>query len=395
MLRNDRIYHFMLNVRSFSLQITRETLKVADKQKSGKLKQINQYLIIRKIGDGRSAKVYLGLNTQNSQFVAIKAPKKFGSIHNNSGKVIGSQLANGDNKIHMSVPYLAQFEREVSLIRRLNKSNHPSIIKIIQVLYSKSIDRAYIIFEWADCGSLKTSIDQKYTFSDSELALIFRQILEGLQYVHSQGIAHEDIKPSNLLIFSDGKVKISDFGIGHSFESADTVIGSPAYQAPEVIDDSLPEDEFLDPSKEDVWSLGVSLFEAKFHVLPYCGETFFEIANCIRQNELHFPSAISDNLKDVLLKMLEVDPNKRASIDDLLSHPFFDVSNCSPLKLPVTNPNFFDTNSDVEKIDAVEYTEGSSLPYLSSSLNPDTFPIHNDYDISSEIQSFQIRQQQC
>lgn len=383
----------MFNVRSLSLQISSETFKVADKQKSGKLKQINQYLIVRKIGDGRSAKVYLALNTENSQFVAIKAPKKFGSIHNKSGKIFGAQPSNGNKNVNTAVPYLAQFEREVSLIRRLNKSNHPSIIKIIQVLYSKSVDRAYIIFEWADCGSLKASIDQKYMFSDAELALIFRQILEGLRYVHSQGIAHEDIKPSNLLIFSDGKVKISDFGIGHNFESADTVIGSPAYQAPEVIDDSLPEDEFLDPSKEDVWSLGVSLFEAKFHVLPYSGETFYEIANCIRQNQLRFPNQISDNLKDVLQKMLAVDPNKRASIDDLLVHPFFDVSNCSPLKLPVTNPNFLDTKNDIEKIDAVEYTEGSSLQYLSLSLNANQFQLHND--TNTDLQSFHARQQQC
>ena len=141
----------MFNVRSFSLQISRETLKVADKQKSNKLKQINQYLILKKIGDGRSAKVFLALDTQNSQFVAIKAPKRFGSIHNSSGKVIGSQNAN-------NTPYLAQFEREVALIRRLNKINHPSIIKMHQVLYSKSNDKAYIVFEWADCGSLKASM---------------------------------------------------------------------------------------------------------------------------------------------------------------------------------------------------------------------------------------------
>lgn len=386
----------MFNARSFSLQISRETLKVADKQKSNKLKQINQYLILKKIGDGTSAKVYLALNTQNSQFVAIKAPKKFGNLRKNSGKVIGSQLVNGDfHKISTGVPYLAQFEREVSLIRRLNKINHPSIIKMHQVLYSKANDKAYIIFEWADCGSLKASIDKKYLFTDAELALIFRQILEGLQYVHSQGIAHEDIKPSNLLIFSDGRVKISDFGIGHSFESADTVIGSPAYQAPEVVDDSLPEDEFLDPSKEDVWSLGVTLFEAKFHAFPYTGETFFEIANDIRQHELNFPNAVSENLKDVLLKMLEVDPNKRVSIKELLMHPFFDISKYGPLKLPVTVPNLSEINDEIEKIDAVEYEEGSSLSSLNSTITTIPSQFHNDYILNAETQSFQIRQQQC
>ena len=156
----------MFNVRSFSLQISRETLKVADKQKSSKLKQVNQYLILKKIGDGRSSKVYLAQNIENSQYVAIKAPKRFGSIKNNSVKVIGSRHSNEDiHSINVSVPYLAQFEREVALIRRLNKINHPSIIKMNEVLYSKSVDKAFIVFEWADCGSLKTSIDKKYNFS--------------------------------------------------------------------------------------------------------------------------------------------------------------------------------------------------------------------------------------
>ena len=181
----------LFHVRRFSLPIPRETMQIADQQKSSVLKQINQYLLIKKIGDGSSAKVHLAYDLESEKYVAIKSPKKYAH----------------------SCPYLAQFEREISLIRRFN---HPAIIKMLDVLHVKDTNTAYIVLEWADCGSLRSLIGQKHMFNDIQLASIFKQVLLGLKYVHEQGIAHEDIKPSNLLLFSDGSAKISDFGIGQT-----------------------------------------------------------------------------------------------------------------------------------------------------------------------------------
>ncbi|OHS99800.1 CAMK family protein kinase [Tritrichomonas foetus] len=387
----------MFHVRRFSLPLPRETLQVADTQKNNCHKQVNQYIFVKKIGNGSSAKVHLAYDTKNEKYVAIKSPKKLGH----------------------SYPYLAQLEREISLIRRFN---HPSIIKMYDVLHVLSTNTAYVVLEWADCGSLKSLINKRYLFTDNQLSSIFRQVIQGLKYVHSQGIAHEDIKPSNLLLFSDGSCKISDFGIGHNFESADTVIGSPAYQAPEIFDDNddnydLDDDEYnlnensnralnftshnnspnklscnysqysshdanscyrnycvknesnnfcntLDPAKEDVWSLGISLYETKFHTLPYNGENFYEIANAIKTKKLEIPNTASEKLKDVLQNMLQADPRKRISIDDLLKHPFFSNENTEKsLKLPLVIPDTFDMKN-VNKYDAVVCGEDYSFSVI-------------------------------
>lgn len=365
----------MFHVRRLSMPLLRETLQIADLQKTKKMKKINQYLIIQKIGSGVSAKVYLALNTETAQYVAIKTPKKFGSNQHSSSP----SIKNTQNSY--CVPYYAQIERDIALMQRFNEAKHPAIIQMHEVLHSVDKHIAYIVFEWADCGSLKSFINKKYQFTDVQLATIFKQILEGLQFVHSQGIAHEDIKPSNLLIFSDGKAKISDFGIGHKFESADTVIGSPAYQAPEVIDDALSEIDFLDPSKEDVWSLGVTLFETKFHILPYNGENFYEIAHNIRQkNPLSILNTCSENLRDLILKMLEMNPSKRISVQELLLHPFFELDTTEPLNLPVLFPDLNLNNGmhypeiDIEHISAIKIRDPYSFSLTDGLMGPLTIP---------------------
>jgi serine/threonine-protein kinase 11 len=132
-------------------------------------------------------------------------------------------------------------------------------------------------------------------------------------------MVHKDIKPSNLLLFENGVVKIADFGIGHSFASAETVIGTPSYQAPEFIS----EDNIVDPTKEDVWSLGVTMFESLFGHLPFGGETIYEIAHASRAN-IEFPETASVKIRDLLTRMLSPDPEKRISMPEVAAHPFFE-----------------------------------------------------------------------
>jgi serine/threonine-protein kinase 11 len=166
---------------------------------------------------------------------------------------------------------------------------------------------AYVILEWASFGSLQTVMSQKMDFD--VLASIFKQVVNGLQYLHSQGIVHQDIKPSNILLCRDGIAKLSDFGIGHSFHSADAMVGTPAYQAPEFFDDDP--DAILDPVKEDIWSLGVSLYQATFGQLPYFGESMFQISWKAKNSKLEIPGNAPEPLRELIAKMLEVDPSKR------------------------------------------------------------------------------------
>jgi serine/threonine-protein kinase 11 len=123
-------------------------------------------------------------------------------------------------------------------------------------------------------------------------------------------------------LFGDGTVKLGDLGIGHSFDSADTVLGTPAYQAPEFFEEG--EDIVLDPVREDIWSLGVSIFEAVFGRLPFEGGNVFEIGWSILNTRLEIPESASPALRDLLRRMLERDPAKRISLEEVRVHRFFE-----------------------------------------------------------------------
>jgi serine/threonine-protein kinase 11 len=219
-------------------------------------------------------------------------------------------------------------EREIRLLRRVT---HPNIVQLHEVLHCTQEQTAYLIFEWASLGSLTgAALDM------TSMASVFRQICEGLSYLHSQGIVHHDIKPSNILLFEDGIAKLCDLGIGHSFASTDFVVGTPAYQAPEFFDDDS--DVILDPIKEDVWSLGISLYEVAFGYLPFLGANMYEVNWNIKNSPLVIPEGCSPVLSDLIRRMLDLDPALRLSLAQVIDHPFFADSR-PRFSLPVAPPD--------------------------------------------------------
>jgi serine/threonine-protein kinase 11 len=224
---------------------------------------------------------------------------------------------------------------------------------------------SYLILDWASCGSLAEAavggLEEAY------VAAVFRQVCDGLAYLHREGIAHQDIKPSNILLFADGTAKLGDFGLGHSFDSADTVIGTPAYQSPEFFDES--EDITLDPVKEDIWSLGVSIFEVAFGRLPFTGATIFEIGWSILNRRLEIPEVASTALRDLLGKMLERNPAKRISLNEVRCHRFFtDAANAVFRATPPPIPKLSPTAITVD-VTATVCSEPVSLPMGNSSAS--------------------------
>ncbi|KAH0790864.1 CAMK family protein kinase [Histomonas meleagridis] len=267
--------------------------------------KVNQYLLISKIGYGSSSKVYLAKDTTDGSYYAAKIIK------------VSERGASGNG--------LLLLQRE---IRLLKKFSHPNIIKLHDVLRSQQRGTVYMFLEYADCGSLENAISNHMEFTEVTIASIFKQIVSGLTYLHEkENIVHRDIKPSNIILFSKGYAKLSDFGIGHTFQSADTVIGSPAYQAPELFEDE-EEDEYdtNDPTKEDVWSLGVTLYQTVFGKLPYDGSNVYEIVNKIKTTKLKIPEShhYSESLLDLIMKMLVVHPSERCSLEEVRKHSFFD-----------------------------------------------------------------------
>ncbi|EAY17404.1 CAMK family protein kinase [Trichomonas vaginalis G3] len=339
----------MRHVRRLSLpaSLNSPRLVTIDDTHQAKVKKINQYLCLCKLGSGASSKVYLAQDTVTNEYYALKMFKT-------------SELSKTGNG-------LQTLERE---IRNMRLVKHKNIIRMKEALHSKDEGIACIVFEWADCGSIENLIERGFILDERVISRIFYQIVTGLQFLHDQGIVHQDIKPSNVLIFSDGSVKISDFGIGHRFQSADTVVGTPAYQAPEVFgSEEEPEEENLDeepldPCKEDVWSLGISLYQTKFLRLPYTGANVYEIASMIRTTDLEIPPDVSPELKDLITHMLTVDPMKRYSLHEVAAHPFIQRGE-KPIPLPIRKkpPPKPSPEFAIHNISAVVCDDGYSFGY--------------------------------
>lgn len=331
---------------------------VYTKSETKRVTEVNQYLLLKKIGTGASSKIYITLDTKDNKYYATKVFKPVGFY--------------GDGLDMMS-----HFERE---IRILWNFHHENILGVHEALLSEATSTAYIVLEWADCGCLEQFCSPSNSLDLAEIATIFIQIVRGVMHLHEHGIAHKDIKPSNVLLFSDGTAKISDFGIGHSFQSADSVVGTPAYQAPEVFgnddddyeyDDDEDSQPPLDPIKEDVWSLGVSLYQLAFCKLPFSGNNEYEIARNARESILQYDDDVPDDLADLLRGMLEIDPAKRLTMEQVKNHRFFNRAfPKSKLQLSPMDPPRLNDNTTIRKVDAKICTRGNIMEFKSVPSSP-------------------------
>jgi len=309
-------------------------------------KQINEYLIKYTLGRGSFAKVFMAIH----QITGVKyALKRFRL----------KELQRVENGV-------SQLEREISVMRHYK---HPNIIKLHEVLFLEEFDTVYLVLDFADAGSLKQLISHPIPVDEKMIRSIFHQILTALNYLHQEGMIHQDIKPSNILLCSNGVSYLADFGVGHSIQSTEMVVGSPAYQAPEALTDGEGEAVSENPVKEDVWSLGVTLYESLFFKLPFNGETVFEIIRNIRENPLSIPDNASPDVKDVITKMLCIDQDKRLSVQELLNHPYF-ARPSGLVSIPVANIMYHSSEKSTEimkyKAEICNNSWSFSRPGLSS-----------------------------
>jgi serine/threonine protein kinase len=257
---------------------------------------VNQYLLSARIGSGSFSHVFLAIADQTGELSAIKRLR-----------VQDTRRESED---------LGQAVREIQF---LTLFKHPNIVKLREILQDRIRNDIYLVLEYAEHGSLEGFIGRRVRLSESALLSIVKQILKALKCIHGQGYVHEDVKPGNILLFKNGVAKLSDFGTGHSFRSFSMVVGSAAYQPPEVMDEE--EDGVHYPEKEDVWALGVTLYQSLFLELPFSGADLYEVVNAIKTSPVAFPDGTDLEIANLVRRMLDPNPETRATVDELLANP--------------------------------------------------------------------------
>ncbi|XP_041062902.1 testis-specific serine/threonine-protein kinase 6-like [Carcharodon carcharias] len=219
--------------------------------------------------------------------------------------------------------YITKFlPREVSIFA---ECSHPNIIKVYEVI--KSSEHTLFIMEEAKTD-LFDLVDSQDYFSEEVARPYLKQIAQALEYCHVHHIAHRDTKCENILLTADNIPKITDFGLATCIKGSDscpcsTFCGSAAYTAPEVLNGDK-----YDPFKADIWSLGVVLYVMVTGCMPFDDSDLSKLKE-LQTQSLQFPPSpsLSDCCQNLINVMLEKDPKKRVSINHVVEHQWFEVSN--------------------------------------------------------------------
>uniref|UniRef100_A0A8C0IRB2 Calcium/calmodulin dependent protein kinase kinase 1 n=1 Tax=Chelonoidis abingdonii TaxID=106734 RepID=A0A8C0IRB2_CHEAB len=230
---------------------------------------------------------------------------------------------------------MAPLDRVYQEIAILKKLDHINIVKLIEVLDDSAEDNLYM----ADClfpfrPVMEVPTDQPFT--EEQARLYFKDIVLGIEYLHYQKIIHRDIKPSNLLLGDDGHVKIADFGVSNQFEGNDAQLsstaGTPAFMAPEAISDS---GKSFSGKALDVWAMGITLYCFVYGKCPFIDEYILSLHNKIKNKAVEFPEEpqISEELKEVIVRMLDKNPETRITVPEIKLHPWLTKFGEDPLPL--------------------------------------------------------------
>lgn len=289
----------------------------------------DRYEILSKVGAGGMSDVYKAKDHILSRFVAIKVLKQ---------------------EFSEDSSFVTKFRAEAQSAAGLE---HPNIVNIYDVGSENGL--YYIVMEYVEGITLKTYIEKKGQLSFKESASIAIQVARGIEAAHNKNIIHRDIKPQNIIISTDGKVKVTDFGIAKATSSNTIsldVMGSVHYASPEQARNG-----FVD-GRSDIYSLGIVMFEMVTGRVPFDGDTTVAVALQHLQEEIARPSIYAPDLpisfEKIILKCTQKTPDRRyQTIEELLTdirrslaHPDEDFVTIAPLvdggKTKVISPEELD-----------------------------------------------------
>lgn len=317
----------------------------------------DRYEILSKVGAGGMSDVYKAKDHILSRFVAIKVLKQ---------------------EFSEDSSFVTKFRAEAQSAAGLE---HPNIVNIYDVGSENGL--YYIVMEYVEGITLKTYIEKKGQLSFKESASIAIQVARGIEAAHNKNIIHRDIKPQNIIISTDGKVKVTDFGIAKATSSNTIsldVMGSVHYASPEQARNG-----FVD-GRSDIYSLGIVMFEMVTGRVPFDGDTTVAVALQHLQEEIARPSIYAPDLpisfEKIILKCTQKTPDRRyQTIEELLTdirrslaHPDEDFVTIAPLvdggKTKVISP---------EELDKIKEGRG-----VAEDLNDDDTDADNDDEYADD-----------
>ncbi|XP_020706710.1 serine/threonine-protein kinase SIK3-like isoform X3 [Athalia rosae] len=258
-----------------------------------KLIRVGYYELEKTIGKGNFAVVKMATHVVTKSKVAIK--------------IIDKTKLNEEN--------LAKIFREVYIMKRLR---HPHIIRLYQVMETEKM--IYLVTEYAAGGEIFDHLVRNGRMSEPEARRVFRQIVQAVRYLHQQKVVHRDLKAENLLLDVDNNIKLADFGFSNEYTPGvplSTWCGSPPYAAPEIFKGT-----HYDGPRADVWSLGVVLYVLVCGALPFDGPTMQSLRSVVISGKFRIPFFMSAECERLIRHMLVVEPERRLSITQILTHPW-------------------------------------------------------------------------
>ncbi|KAL7796069.1 hypothetical protein V8C37DRAFT_414359 [Trichoderma ceciliae] len=295
---------------------------------------LKDYRLGECLGKGAFGSVYKSFNWGTGEAVAIKQIKL-------------TDLPKSEQRM---------IESEIDLLKNLF---HDNIVKYIG--FVKTAECLNIILEYCESGSLHSICREYGKFPENLVGVYMTQVLQGLQYLHDQGVIHRDIKGANILTTKDGTVKLADFGVSTSTlaggqDKEAQVVGTPYWMAPEIIQLSGAS------SASDIWSVGCTVIELLQGKPPYHNlaamPALFAIVN---DDHPPLPEGISAAARDFLMQCFQKDPNLRVSARKLLRHAW--IVGCRRTDAPVSRPpaNFDDAVEEVKQWNKALNSSGTSL----------------------------------
>ncbi|KAL0867548.1 hypothetical protein ABMA27_008320 [Loxostege sticticalis] len=202
------------------------------------------------------------------------------------------------------------------------------VIELQDVFESETF--IFLVFELCKNGELFDYLTSVVTLSEKKTRYIMRQVLEGVKYVHSKSIVHRDLKPENILLDDQLNVKITDFGFAKVLKDGERLFelcGTPGYLAPETLKANMFDDAPGYGMEVDVWACGVIMFTLLVGCPPFWHRKQMVMLRNIMEGKYSFTSPewadISDDPKDLIRRLLVVDPHERIDVAEALNHAFF------------------------------------------------------------------------